>query len=232
MLLDVSVGFIGRSLQIYSKFLGPSLAGLGRVEILRVAPSGSPAKDYNKIIANTHRRYLFLTHEDVSFSHDLISRVQATIDKVKTFGALGLVGASFDGQTCWSSVDEVHKVSTLDCCFIILDLLTWRQEPLPEKRKKADCILPPDVRIFDEVNFGGLHLYVEDLCARLSPLPCYTLLTNSKEAPPNKAVDRSVERGSFLDHHSVTVGERGYAWGDYPVYKKRFLDLHPTFRTT
>lgn len=206
-----TIGYRARFPDVFEKYLGPSLNKLeGEFDIIKkeeqlatahndFISENSPAKNYNDIIFECTTPYLILCHEDVSFSPDIFECIQTTISKVPEFGVLGLVGCNNTGTNKWSEKNNIHEVDTLDSCFIVLRL---------------------DYGIkFDEKNFGGLHLYVEDFCGRLKSF--------------GKTIHTiELQENSYINHHSATWNTLGAAWGDYSEYKKVFTKLYPNLKTT
>lgn len=206
-----TIGYRARFPNVFEKYLGPSLNTLqGDFGIIKreekIADShndfmseNSPAKNYNDIIFECSTPYLILCHEDVSFSSDILQCIENTIFKVPEFGVLGLVGCNNQGINKWSEKNQIFEVDTLDSCFIVIRL---------------DYGLK-----FNEKDFGGLHLYVEDYCARLKSFgkSIYTI---------------ELQQDSYINHHSSTWSTLGAAWGDYSEYKKTFINLYPNLKTT
>lgn len=209
---NFTIGYRARFPNIYDKYLGPSINSLPEGILVHKQEEpmanahgdftnykNSPAKNYNDIIFNCTTPYLILCHEDVSFSPNILTSIQNTINKVPEFGILGLVGCDSTGINRWSTQDMIYTVDTLDSCFIVV---------------RVDYGIK-----FNEIDFGGLHLYVEDYCARLRLLgkEVYTI---------------ELEEGEYINHHSSTWHTLGPAWGDYSEYKKKFISLYPNLKTT
>ena len=210
-MVQFTIGYRARFPEVCSKYLQPSIDNLeGEFFVIKEEEEAaishndfnlknSPAKNYNNIIFKCETPYLILCHEDVSFSKDLLQNIQDTIYLIPEFGMLGLVGCDKTGINKWSDSKKVYTVDTLDSCFIVIRL---------------DYGLK-----FNEKDFGGLHLYVEDYCARLNQLgkTNHTIL---------------LKDDSYINHHSSTWSTLGPAWGDYSEYKKVFNKLYPNTKTT
>ena len=85
----------------------------------------------------------------MSFGSDLVTRVASAIEVVRDshgpWGALGVVGRSWDGEYVWChDVEGPTPVCTLDGCFLVTT---------------TDAGLDFDARTFDD-----LHCVVEDYC--------------------------------------------------------------------
>jgi hypothetical protein len=158
--------------------------------------------------------YIILTHQDVSFSSDLLDRIELTMEALDyNFGALGMVGVDKLGNYRWSEIEKIYQIDTADCCFLII---------------KTDN----DIQ-FDEIDFNEYHLYVEDYCARLGRLKnqeIYTISTISKESDPNYTY--KLNNDTFLNHHSFTVSNKGFCWGRYSEFKKKLQQKWPGIKTT
>lgn len=207
-----SIGYIRHDQQVFDRFLGHSLNRLnGTFEVLSTSDEACPAKNYNELIDKSKSNILILTHQDVSFSSDLLERIQLTIDSVKDWGVLAMVGAAENGVCVWSRMHDSFEISSSDCCFIVINK-------------------EHGVR-FDEETFDDFHCYVEDYCAQVrekTGLPTRTILTFATEASPY-AVE---PYPTWLSHHSVTVNKRGPAWGKYWEYRKKLEDKWPGIKTT
>ena len=208
-----TIGYIRHNQEVFDRFLGPSIKNLdGDFDVISTTDQNFPASNYNQIIDSSDNNYVILTHQDVSFSSDLLSRIEATMNLVGDWSALAMVGVSEDGIYRWSKPSMSFAVSSADCCFIVID-----------KRH--------GVR-FDEDTFDEYHLYVEDYCGQAKEktgFPVYTILTSARESSPDKLDD---SMSSYLNHHSVTVNERGTAWGKYWEYRQKLEDKWPGIKTT
>lgn len=208
-----TIGYIRHDQRVFDKFLGPSIKNLdGDFDVISTTDENFPASNYNEIIDKSDTDYIILTHQDVSFSNDLLSRIELTMDLVGDWSALCMVGVSEDGIYRWSKPSMSFAVSSADCCFIVID-----------KRH--------GIR-FDEETFDEFHLYVEDYCGQAKEkngFPVCTILTNSRESSPDR-LDESMPM--YLNHHSVTVNKRGPAWGLYFEYRKKLESKWPGIKTT
>ena len=209
-----SIGFISHDEEVFNHYLGPSIKGLeGDFDVQYTSDECRPAHNYNEMIKDCNTPYLILTHQDVTFTKDLLERIDMTIAAVgEDFGALGLVGVTQPEEKklyWWANVDTAIPVDTLDSCFIVVQV---KNGPL-----------------FDEETFDDFHLYVEDYCATISHEPhnkgVYTILTEGG------SIWRPQET-MYLAHHSATINKVGNAWGFYDTYWDRFGRKWPGVRTT
>ena len=156
---NFTIGYRHRFPEVFEKYLGPCLQALEGEFNVMFASGGlisdcndfraatMPAQNYNDMIDACETPYLALVHEDITFTPDLIYRLQDTIDRVPDFGALGLVGCDAGGVNRWSKTEKIYEVDTLDSCFIVV------RKDLPVR--------------FDAETFNELHLYVEDFCGQI-----------------------------------------------------------------
>ncbi len=211
----ITIGYISHhGPAVFDKFLGLSLEALqGDFSVIKsINNNHSAAKNYNDIIDKSETDLIALSHEDVSFSPNLLSCIDQTINEVEDFSVLGLVGVDFEGNYCWSKEDEIFELCTVDQCFFVI--------------RKSHGVR------FDEVTFDDFHLHAEDYCqsCRLkTSLPVFSIRTNSKESSP---LFRDDSISKYLNHHSATCNKEGYAWGKYWHYRKKLEDKYPNIKTT
>jgi hypothetical protein len=213
MTTNFSIGYIRHNPEVFAQCLGLSLAELEPpFEVLSTSNKESPARNYNQMIKECKSNYLILTHEDVSFSSDLLDNILVTIALLpENWGVLGMVGRTRSGLWQWSQANQIFEVDTLDCCFIVIK---------------------PGKILFDEKNFNEYHLYVEDYCAqanRVHGLTNWTIMMGSAEAMGN--FTRS-EQSAFMQHHSATVSQRGFCWGRYGEFRRKLEGKWPGIQTT
>jgi len=210
---SVTIGYIAHDYDVHKNFLGHSIGNLyTSIEVIAQSDKNKPAKNYNEILSKSSNDIVILTHQDVSFSSDLVERIDNTISEVGEFAALGMVGVDNNGSYHWSSESRVHELCTADCCFLVVN--------------KSHGIT------FDEETFDDYHLYVEDYCAQAKSVTghkVYTMLVNSQEAPPQVRLENN---DSYLNHHSVTLNKRGPAWGRYWEYREKLEAKWPGIQTT
>ena len=212
--MKYTIGYIEHNQEVFDRLLGPSIKNLkGEFDVVSVSDEKFPAENYNKLVSMAKTPYIILTHQDVSFSSDLLERIDLTMAALKdNFGALGMVGVDKNREYRWSNTDRIYELDTADCCFLVI---------------RTDN----DIK-FDELNFDEYHLYVEDYCAQLSRSKnqkVYTICTNSKESNSNDIYKLG---NTFLDHHSATCSTRGYCWGRYWEYRNKLEAIWPGIKTT
>jgi hypothetical protein len=213
--MKYTIGYIDHNKEVFNRLLGPSIKSLkGEFSVISVESDKFPAENYNRLVSMAKTPYIILTHQDVTFSSDLLERIDLTIDALDgEFGALGMVGVDKLGNYHWSELDRIYELDTADCCFLVI---------------RTDN----DIK-FDTEKFGDYHLYVEDYCAQLNRIKkksIYTISTISRESDPNFFLTES--EGTFLNHHSCTVSTRGFCWGRYPEFRKKLNEKWPNIKTT
>jgi len=215
-----SVGYINHDKEVFDKYLGVSLSQLqGEFDIITTTSEKCPAANYNEILDKCSTPYLILTHQDVTFPPNLLRCIEQTMEQLHyNFGALGMVGVSEHPNNSvikvyeWSNSNEIKKIITADCCFIVV--------------KNIDCLR------FDDKNFDEFHCYVEDYCARMLKwgMQNYTILIDSSESRIDDI--EKIKNTSSLDHHSHTLKQLGAAWGNYSKYRNKLDELYPGIKTT
>jgi hypothetical protein len=151
-----SIAAVVNDRDVADRLLGTSLCGLDEPtqELLLSNTDGelgtNLARLYNvlgRVAGPTVRAFV---HSDVSFSHDLVERVMSAVlhlEKArKPWGALGIVGRSWDGGPfVWChEIETPTPVCTLDSCFLVT------RTDLPLR--------------FDSDRFDEFHCFVEDYC--------------------------------------------------------------------
>jgi len=212
--MKYTIGYINHNQEVFDRLLGPSIKNLkGEFDVISVSDEKFPAENYNKLVSMAKTPYIILTHQDVTFSPDLLDRINLTMDALShDFGALGMVGVDRNRNYHWSNPDSIYELDTADCCFLVI---------------RTDN----DIK-FNELDFDEYHLYVEDYCAQLSRSKnqkIYTIGTNSKESNSNDIYKLGT---TFLDHHSATCSTRGYCWGRYWEYRNKLEVKWPGIKTT
>ncbi len=212
-----TIGYIQHNKYVCDAFLGPSINNLqGEFDVISTTSKNKPAANYNEIITKCNTPYLILTHQDVTFSPNLLDRVKMTICELPDFGAIGMVGVDKQNNYFWSDSQRIYTLDTLDCCFIV--------------------IRPDNKLLFDNVTFNDFHLYVEDYCAniqRIHKKSVNTILIKSTEKPVTlQYEDIYKNSNSFLNHHSYTLSKLGAQWGRYVEYKEKLMEKWPGLCTT
>jgi hypothetical protein len=180
--------------EVYDQHLGPCLDKIkDRVDII-TKPNIKSSKFHNEVINESPNRYIIFSHEDVTFSDDMIDQIEKTISQTPNFGVLCVVGKNEHNKNIGALASNQYNLKFCDPCFFVID----KENPLR----------------FDEVTFDEFHFGVEDYCIGSQELHnrgTYSLLVNwGKEDGP-----------SYFKHHSYTCRTVRYQWGNYNEYKKR-----------
>lgn len=203
--MKFTIGYIEHNKEVFDKYLGLSLSKLdGDFDIISTSDKNKPAFNYNEVLKKSKNQYVILTHQDISFSPNLLDRIEKTIKTKPNFGVLGLVGVDSNKNYYWSSSQEMFELQTLDCCFIVVN--------------KHNNIY------FDQETFDDYHLYVEDFCLQTKKVTGFS--------PYTILIDKSPNSDSFLCHHSQTIKQLGPAWGKYKEYKNRLITKWGYVKTT
>ena len=212
-----TIGYIEHNKEVFDRLLGPSIRNLeGDFDVISVTDKKFPAENYNTLVKNAKTPFIILTHQDVTFSPDLLKKIEETMEYLNyDFGALGMVGVDKNRTYRWSEPKIIYDLDTLDCCFLVT--------------KTNNHVY------FDQNNFDEYHLYVEDYCAQLSRTKkqsIYTISIQSRESDPKHTYKKTDNTESFLNHHSCTVSERGFCWGRYHEYRYKLEQKWPEIKTT
>jgi hypothetical protein len=200
-----TIGYIEHDPIVFDKYLRNSLFNLsGDYDIIKTSNKKCPAENYNTIIEKSKNRYVILSHQDISFSKNLLHRIEVSINNIKNFGVLGLVGVDDNRNYRWSNIDVSYKCQTLDCCFVVID-------------KENEVF-------FDSKTFDEYHLYVEDFCLQTT--------NKTKKYPHTLLITKDSKEESFLVHHSNTIKKLGGRWGNYNIYKEKLIKKWGDVNTT
>ena len=212
-----TIGYIQCNNYVYDTYLGPSLNNLhGEFDVISTSSKNKPAANYNEMISRCNTPFLILTHQDVTFSSDLLDKIKLTICELPDFGIIGMVGVNNKNKYLWSNPHQIYQLDTLDCCFIV--------------------IKPENNLLFDNMTFDDFHLYVEDYCANIQRVykkNVNTILIESKEESIKLGYEHiNKKSNSFLNHHSYTLSKLGGQWGRYCEYKEKLIQKWPGICTT
>ena len=122
-----TIGYIEHNKEVFEKHLNKSLKNLkGEFDLISTSCEECPAKNYNSIIERSPNEWIILTHQDISFSEDLLEKIELTMKKLDNdnfkYSAFGLVGIDIKTDDYrWSNLQEIYELETCDCCFIIIN---------------------------------------------------------------------------------------------------------------
>ena len=163
---------------------------------LTVIPASNtpPAVVFNRVMERSTSKYIAFIHSDVKCK-GLVEAINRTIYQFQNFGALGAVGATYDGIQ-WARKHESYPVLTIDSCLLIINR---------EHRQ-----------YFDQENFDSYHLFVEEYCMRIRAKlgkDIRTILIDGYEGEPT-----FIGADDYFAHMSNTVNQLGGSWGNYQRY--------------
>ena len=186
------------------------------IKINQLPNTSFPSKVYNELLYSLKKEVVILTHQDISFSPNLLDEIYSTISalekQVGEWGVLGITGVRVENNKpnqVWGRNDKIFDVLTCDGCFMVINT----------KHKVY----------FDEDTFNDFHLYCEDYCMQMikeKGIKTYTLALNSfEEKPATTYYDlQKTEENGFISHHSLTLNKKGENWGKYNEYKQKYID--------
>jgi hypothetical protein len=183
--------------EVFDQHLGPCLNKIkDKVDVI-TKENIIPAKFHNEVLKESNNRYIIFSHEDVTFTPDIIDQIEKTIEQLPSFGVLCVVGRNDENVIIGSVNNKIRNLKFCDPCFFVID----KENPLR----------------FDEITFDDFHLSVEDYCVGSQELHgkgTYTILiTWNKE-----------EDSLSFKHHSYTCKSVKYKWGKYEEHKKKFKE--------
>jgi hypothetical protein len=159
--------------------------GKSDLEVIRLKPGSSPAAIYNEVL-DSETGLIGFIHSDVT----CCGLEQAILRTIATHGFDGAMGVVGNGSR-WAIKGDSFMASTCDSCFILVDA------DRPER--------------FDDINFDGFHLYVEDYCCQVGGVRIIDI---------NGYEQREPEGCDYFTHWSHTLRQQGCSWGDYGKYKQ------------
>jgi hypothetical protein len=151
----LSIGVVYNDVEVIRKYLYPSLEKI-TLPVERLILDNTDnivttniASVYNTFLKLTGPDLLAFLHPDINFEEhffkDLLSTAETLDRQGKAWGAMGIVGRTWDGRYVWChEVQEPTPVCTLDSC----SLITARSRGI----------------MFDQSRFDQFHCYVEDYC--------------------------------------------------------------------
>ena len=68
-----TIGYIDHDKSVFDECLGSSLQNLqGDFDLISTSIKNKPSENYNHIINSSKNKYVILTHQDITFSNDLL----------------------------------------------------------------------------------------------------------------------------------------------------------------
>jgi hypothetical protein len=195
--MKFTYAYISYKKDVYEQYLEPCLMKIkDNIDIITKS-NIKPSKFNNLVIDESPNRYIIFSHEDVTFSNDILIQIEETIKQTPNFGVLCVVGKNSVNKNIGALLSNQYNLKFCDPCFFVID----KENPSR----------------FDEIIFDDFHFVVEDYCVNSQELysrGTYTILTNwgREDKPP------------YFKHHSYTCRTVKYQWGNYPIYKNKFKE--------
>jgi hypothetical protein len=184
--------YISYKEDVYNQYLKPCLDNI-RDEVDIITKSGlKPSKFHNEVINESPNDYIIFSHEDVTFSPDILELVEEGINDNPNFGVLCVIGKDKTNANKGAVSSIYRNLEFCDPCFFVID-----------KKNNVN---------FDEKNFDGFHFGVEDYCLTLKE----KLGKDTISFKIRWASDGQVRN---FRHHSYTCKTVKYQWGNYQHYK-------------
>lgn len=188
---------------IFDKYLLNSIKHIEKSIDIITDKDIKPAIFYNKVLKETKYRYIIFSHEDVSFSCDLINKICFAIEQKNNFGVLCAIGRSITNGHVKSNLEKMNEVVFCDSCFFVIDSY--------------------NNIFFDEKTFDDFHFFAEDYC-----LQCKNNLNKlTYTLPMSWQWSSKITKENYFIHHSYTSRSSGYLWGNYRKYRKLFVEKWP-----
>jgi|LakMenE18May11ns_1017448.scaffolds.fasta_scaffold9956883_6 hypothetical protein len=186
---------------VFEKYLKPCLDNIiDNVDIIS-KPNIKPSKFFNLVQKESPNKYIIFSHEDITFSHNLLEQIEKCISETPNFGVLCIVGKDEFNKNIGSLASTKYELKFCDPCFFVIN-------------KDNDFK-------FDEIIFDDFHFCVEDYCIGIKE----KMNKGTYSLPLNWGKSHLDSEGRILlnniQHHSYTCRTVKYQWGNYIEYKKR-----------
>lgn len=187
---------------VYNQYLKPCLDNI-RHKVDVITKSGlKPSKFYNEVQKESKNRYIIFTHEDITFSSNILEKIQETIEKFPNFGVLCAVGKNEVNKNIMCRASTNYFLKFCDPCFFVID--------------------KDNNYFFDENTFDDFHFCAEDYCVGIKDSQNKDVIS----LPLNWGIENNPNSENdvmdAIKHHSYTCRTVRYQWGNYPEYKSRF----------
>jgi len=187
---------------VFDTYLKPCLNKIiENVDVIKKS-NIKPSKFFNIVQEESPNRYIIFSHEDITFSENILQQIEKSINENGNFGVLCVVGKNDVNKNVGALVSTKYELKFCDPCFFVIDR---------DNNFK-----------FDEVTFDDFHFCVEDYCVGINEKlkkMTYSLPLNWGKV--HIGIDKKPILNS-IQHHSYTSKNIKYQWGNYVEYKKRF----------
>lgn len=193
--MKFTYAYISYKKDVYDQYLKPSLDKIrDKVDIITKS-NIKPSKFHNEVIRESKNDIIIFSHEDVTFSSDILEVINETISDNPNFGVLCVVGKNKSNKNIGALTSTHYNLEFCDPCFFVIN--------------KKNNIL------FDEKTFDEFHFGVEDYCINVKQ-------TLNKDVITLKIKWGSDGDLRNFRHHSYTCKTVKYQWGNYQHYKNLF----------
>lgn len=200
--MKFTYSYIEYKKDVFEKFLKPCLNTISdKIDIIS-RPNIKPSKFFNQVQRESKHRYIIFSHEDITFSSNILEQIEKSINENSNFGVLCIVGKNDVNKNVGSLVSTKYELKFCDPCFFVID--------------------KDNNYLFDEATFDDFHFCIEDYCVGIKEKfqkNTYTLPLNwgkSHIGSNGESISNSIQ------HHSYTSQTVRYQWGNYAEYKRRF----------
>lgn len=189
---------------VFDTYLKPCLNSIfNKIDIISKS-NIKPSKFFNLVQKESPNRYIIFSHEDITFSPNLLEQIEKCITEIPNFGVLCIVGKNESNKNIGSLMSTRYELKFCDPCFFVID----RDNNFN----------------FDEIIFNDFHFCVEDYCLGVQEKMkkgTYTLPLNWGKSYLGTNGDVLLNN---IQHHSFTSKTVKYQWGNYMEYKRRFKE--------
>lgn len=142
--MKFTYAYIEYKKEVFDKYLGPCLDKIKKNIDIISEPNIKPAKFFNKVIKNSKNNYIIFSHEDITFSEDLLECIEKSIQQSPNFGVLCIVGKNSIPKYVGANRNNQATINYCDPCFFIIN--------------------NNNNFLFDEKTFDDFHFVAEDYC--------------------------------------------------------------------
>ena len=119
--MKFTYAYITYKKDVFDQYLAPCLNKIkDRVDIITKS-NIKPSKFHNEVINESKNRYIIFSHEDVTFSDEMIDQIQKTVEQTPNFGVLCVVGKNGDNKNIGALSSSQYNLKFCDPCFFVID---------------------------------------------------------------------------------------------------------------
>ena len=95
--MKFTYSYIEYKKDVFEKFLKPCLNTISdKIDIIS-RPNIKPSKFFNQVQRESKHRYIIFSHEDITFSSNILEQIEKSINENSNFGVLCIVGKNDAG---------------------------------------------------------------------------------------------------------------------------------------